>query len=509
MGSLGVAATAQQVFSPYEEVYLRMSRAFKHLNKEHWAVHCVCTITHTPQPSNQNSTATALREAWKQLAIEYPGLMVRAIDFTKHLPAFDETNLEIWASQTFFLAPDSKNNNHNNDADTIIAETGPRDLPSLCFLPHSSEIVLLSQHWRTDALGCCMLLDRLFQILASQEDRILIASSSQEGHRPQLSPCMEVAAGSSLTDNTSIQIFARERIAAFHAKAVKSGGLPFEGDNKRLPARTKHKETTFNIEQTESMVKSCRNLQISVSAAIHTALARTYFSFSSAADDDDDEEEEKEEEEKRKQIRKEGYTTVMAVNMRPFLQKPYRSPAHACQTYVSSITPTVPYEDAFVDAARALTTQYQTWCTPQLIESLAWMYKINAEMLFGSSKSTSSSSAVAADEEDDEDEKEKKKEETTSVPSPVKPPSGVTLSSLGVVERYLGSGYGQHRRVLIDRFRFGVSMMTRQTLLYAWTFKGELTLSLNYNEAYYSDEAAQEILTRVRTFLAGGLDVQL
>jgi hypothetical protein len=91
--------------------------------------------------------------------------------------------------------------------------------------------------------------------------------------------------------------------------------------------------------------------------------------------------------------------------------------------------------------------------------------------------------------------------------APGKPPSGVTLSSLGIIDRNLRSDYGP--KLQIDKFRFGVSMMTRQTILYAWTFKGRLSLSLNYNEAYYSDSMASEVVSRVAWHLKEGLEVDL
>ncbi|KAL9639609.1 MAG: hypothetical protein Q9204_001019 [Flavoplaca sp. TL-2023a] len=453
MGSTHIAG--QQDFSPYEKVYLHMSRAFKHLNKEHWSVHCVCSIKPEVRTDGK-STGMGLRAAWKRLAIEYPGLTVRPVDSTKYFETLNETVLEAWADQTFFSIVEG-------DADTIVAETGPCDLPSLYFLPKSSEVVFLSQHWRTDALGCCILLDRLFQHLAAGEIEL---KALQEGP-PQLSPSMEIAAGASLEEDEEIQAYAREKIEAFHAKAVQSGGLPFEGDATRQPARTKHQESTLTVDETQAIVQACKSQDISLSAAIHAALARTYFSFV-----DDEEEKEK------------GYTTVMAVNMRPCLQAPYNSRAHACSTYVSSITPTVPYTAEFTDAARGLILQYKTWCTERFLKSLAWMYKYNAEKLFGP-KPTSSAAQVTS--------------------APPKPPSGITLSSLGIVERHLKGRYGDY--VTVEKFRFGVSMMTRQTLLYAWTFRGELTLSLDYNEAFYSEETAKEILTRLRAFLDEGLGI--
>jgi hypothetical protein len=208
-------------------------------------------------------------------------------------------------------------------------------------------------------------------------------------------------------------------------------------------------------------MNACKNKKISVTAAVHTALARTVFSYLT-----------------QKECQA-GYTTVMAVNMRPFLPPPFDGRKHACQTFVASITPTVHYDSGFVESARALTDEYHNWGSAEFMRSLWWIYvyhlaKVSAPRVNG---------------------------------APGKPPSGVTLSSLGIIDRNLRSDYGP--KLQIDKFRFGVSMMTRQTILYAWTFKGRLSLSLNYNEAYYSDSMASEVVSRVAWHLKEGLEVDL
>jgi hypothetical protein len=454
MGSVG--ELPQNQFSEYEKIYLRMSRAFKPLKKEHWAVHCVCSINHKPRTAGENTLDThkALRNTWKRLAVEYPGLTVRPVESTKHYIPLNEAVLEDWASETFFVQDEAC-------ADDIVADSEPRELPSFYYLPRASEIVFISQHWRTDAIGCCMLLNRFFELLESGDTQ-----SIAMGNISPLSPSLEIAAGASSEEDADIQSYAREHIDAFHAKAVHAGGLPFDGDATRPPARTKHHDLTFTASQTQRLVQACKGQQMSVSAAIHVALARTYFSFAKTAEE-----------------KQAGYTTVMAVNMRPHLQAPYHEPAHACQAYVVSITPTVPYVSDFPNAARALTLEYRSWYTEKLRRSLYWLFKYHAEKLFAPNTAKGQ----------------------TADPAP--PPSGVTLSSLGIVERYLEGRYGNC--VTVERFRFGVSMMTRQTLLYVWTFRGELTLSLDYNEAYYSYQMAAEVLSRLKKNLAEGLGVTL
>lgn len=437
-----------------------MSRAFEPLEKEHWAVHCVCSISYKPSTAGDRSLEAikALRNAWKRLAVEYPGLTVRPLESTKHYLPLNEAVLEDWACETFVVDDEAC-------ADDIIAKAKPRKLPSLHYLPQYSKIVLLSQHWRTDALGCCLLLNRFFELLGSGDAEYLAPKAISS-----LSPSLEIAAGASSEEDAEIQAYAREYIDAFHAKSVNAGGLPFEGDATRPPGRTKHHDLTFSADHTERIIQACKGQRMSVSAAIHVALARTYFSFA-----------------KTTREKESGYTAVMAVNFRPHLQVPYNEPTHACQTYVVSITPTVPFASDFSNAARALTHQYRSWYSEQFRRSLCWLFKYHNDKLFATPGPA--------------------KGQTDPAPlTPRKPPSGVTLSSLGVVEKYLRGRYGEG--VSVERFRFGVSTMTRQTLLYAWTFRGELTLSLDYNEAYYSRQMAEEVLSRLKSNLVEGLEMR-
>ena len=440
-------------FSGVEKIYRKMSTAFSHIGKEHWGIHCVCHFR-LSRSFGRRDPKIALREAWKALMLEYPGLSVTADDLTKVFVVPDVQATERWADQTFFVES-------ARSADTVIASSKPKDLPSLYYLPSSSEIIFLSQHWRTDAIGTCMLLDRLFSIMAQPQD---LGSSQGKPGIDRISPCLEEAARSSEKATQQLQNFAREYINNFHRKAVNSGGLPYKGEAATLPAELSHQEATLTRDTTRALVAACKSRDISVSAAIHTGLARTVFSFAPPEDQPTE------------------YTTVMATNMRTYLPAPYNDKTHACQTYVASITPTVQRSSDFATATAALTREYKTWHSEQFMQALREIYKYHAQKLFAPRPEGA---------------------------PPSKPPSGVTLSSLGVIEKYLAGDHGDDGAVQVDRFRFGVSMMTRQMLLYAWTFRGRMTMSVNYNAAYYDDEMACEVLARIKSTLEKELGVEL
>lgn len=491
-------------FSNVEKIYRKMSTTFSHLGREHWGIHCVCRLEF---PENGRDTVTAIRQAWKALVLEYPGLSVMPDGLeTKTFVALNSQAVSSWVDDTFLVVETPKS------ADAIIAEAKPKDLPSLYYLPASSELIFFSQHWRTDAIGTCMLLDRLFTLIAQQPVQALYSSSDNvDGHYvSKISPSLEDAAGSPQTGSSSpeLQGYARQYIEEFHKKALNTGGLPYKGDATILPGDTSHQNLVFTKESTAALVTACKSRKISVSAAIHTALARTVFSFAppsageSQTTTDDD------------------YTTIMAINLRPYLQAPYNTKAHACSTYVASITPTIKRDSSFADATAELTRQYKSWYSEKFLRALRGIYKEHADRLFAPPRlsqpvppATPPSTGVVANGD-------------TPPPPPPKnpnprpsPPSGITLSSLGIIEQNLKGDYyhqphhntgpSAQPNLHISSFRFGVSMMTRQMLLYVWTFRGKFTLSVDYNTEYYGEEMTREILRRVRKGVEGGVGVEL
>ena len=76
------------------------------------------------------------------------------------------------------------------------------------------------------------------------------------------------------------------------------------------------------------------------------------------------------------------------------------------------------------------------------------------------------------------------------------PASNATVSSLGVIERYMTSDHGA---LTVENFRLGSAIMTRQPSLYIWTFRGRLTISLDYNKSYYSIGAVTALLRSIRS----------
>ncbi|KAI1314102.1 hypothetical protein F5Y03DRAFT_336164 [Xylaria venustula] len=446
----------EREFGGAEKVYSHISRSFKVLGREHWGLYCVCTVE--VSQSLAKDIEDTLRTSWLALRQKFPSLAVVPSNAGKRFDVTNATTSEDWIAKTFFVK-------HDADPDDILASYPLRDLPSIYFFPTLSQIMILSSHWRIDGIGMCMLINCFFELVATGVSATVSEPCPADLNR--VSPSMEDALGAlAITElGPELEAFARKYIEDHHRKAVQNGGLPYRGDATSPPGNPARTAVSFTPTSTTALVSACRRWNISVTSAVHTALAETVFALSPDSP--------------------EQYTVVLSANMRDYLMPPYNSKEHAVQTYVTGITPTVVRGGPFRTRAYELTTFYRNWYSESFVRALRLVYRYHAEAM---TKPTAPQVNAA----------------------PAKPPSNVLLSSLGVVDKVLASQHGQGMRVVrVKDFRFGVSMMSRQMLLYVWTFGGRLNFSINYNDGYHSAHDVHGILRSVRNVLQRELEIEL
>ncbi|KAI1379521.1 hypothetical protein F4677DRAFT_335278 [Hypoxylon crocopeplum] len=435
-----------------EKIYRHISELFKPLGREHWGLYFVCDIELGAHLSSKDLT-TALRDAWKALRYEFPALSFRPDGLTKKtyvLP--DASSVEEWADETFFV-------DRSTDPDGILASYPARDTPSMHFFPESSQVLFLCSHWRIDGIGTCILMEHFFSLLTAATPSPVLKSRINDLHK--ISPSLEDALGAPTAETPEIQALAQKKIAEHHKNVVHAGGLPYRGDATTRPGCPTRTAITFNKASTATLIAACKERKITVTSAVYAALATAVFSLSP------DEAPEK-------------YAAVMSVNMRSYLEPPYGSKDHAVQVYVTGRSPTVGRDSTFNQKTEHFMAYCKNWCDEEFIRSHRVATRHHYEAMF-------------------------KRPEGTQPP---KPPSSVTLSSLGVIEKNLPSQYGGGAVKLTD-FRFGVSMMTRQIMLYVWTFGGRLTFSVNYNDAYHDVAAASGLMEFIRQTLKKEMGVTL
>jgi hypothetical protein len=96
------------------------------------------------------------------------------------------------------------------------------------------------------------------------------------------------------------------------------------------------------------------------------------------------------------------------------------------------------------------------------------------------------------------------------------PPSSIPLlSSVGVLDKYLGREFGEPERGpgrgrgrwLIEDVWIAMTMLSAEIVAWLWSWDGEVTLSASWNEAYYTEEEAGRFLALLREELLTGLAV--
>lgn len=468
-------------FGGSEKIYHTVGGLFAHLKKEHYRVHCACTLEFGAAFQGR-VPAAAVKEAWKILRTELPTLCVVADGPShKRYRALDAQGEQDWLDRTFVLESAGKTSNE------VIARE-PSDLPTLHFLPSSSEVVFLCSHWRIDALGTNWILDRLFTLLASPE-----AAKPVPPTIDAISPALEIAYGSQEPWTPEQERYARFHIQRFRENSFPNDRLPYKGDAKTPPGNPVRETIIFTPESTASLIAACKSYDISVTTATMSALGQAVFQL---ADLDN-------REPKREKC---DYTFATSINVRPKLRSPYHTRAHATQTYVAGTGCRVRRGVSLIESAQALRQHFKVmYNDDRILQSLRAIYKFNSDATPVNQKKTEGTANGMVPSPDGA--------ALAEHASPPSPPSNITISSLGIIDNYVTGEYGKgpdgKPAVRVSEYNFGIDMMTRQMVTYVGTFQGRLQLAVSYNDGYYDKDVPKDILIRLKDALAEGLGLEL
>jgi hypothetical protein len=93
-----------------------------------------------------------------------------------------------------------------------------------------------------------------------------------------------------------------------------------------------------------------------------------------------------------------------------------------------------------------------------------------------------------------------------SAPVPV-PSSNAQLSSMGRLDHMLGERYGAD--ISVRDFWITLDMATPDTVVLMWTFKGQLTFAVGFNEVFHDYASMRWLLTLVKEEIEAGLSLEL
>ena len=311
------------------------------LGREHWAINSIASFK--PLGGFQNEDLSALfLNAWKVLRFHHPSIAVRAANDTSliyNVP--DAAALHQWATETFQVI-------ESKTADDIIPNVKPNSSATLAYLPASNEILGHTAHWRTDGVGVILLIDKVLELATSPtlpDPNTLMWG--QETAR--LAPPIEDAADIPIAPTDAIKNLSQKYVETFF-QAAGAVGIPYKSET-TVPGGTRSSRLIFSPSETNLVASQCKAKGFSVTSAVHASVAATNYALASLEDKD------------------KHYTSTIRFDFRPYLPKPYSTPAYASGLYTTGWMKTVPASASWIENAKAYNEEYRKGLNKDFINS--------------------------------------------------------------------------------------------------------------------------------------------
>ncbi|KAI1737841.1 hypothetical protein F4680DRAFT_460188 [Xylaria scruposa] len=364
--------------------------------------------------------------------------------FIYTVPA-DRAALDAWVSRTFSVAADAA-----SSAD-VIPTFRPTPYAKLVYVPRSGELLFHTAHWRTDGIGVLLLLDAFLAIAYTPRLLADPASSLAWGTEiARLAPSVEDAACMPSQPTPAQEERAAALVETFE-HTVGAIGIPYLGNAMTLPAGTHSAVFALGATTTEEVLEACKARGVSVTAAVHASVAGANYAL---AEDTGQEK---------------HYTSTVRFALRPHLPELHSTPASAAGLYTTG----------WQERAHMYNEEDRKGTTRDFLDA----HREYARQLVELVRQGGESGAL--------------------------PPSDVDISSIGVAEKLIRPSYGSLEASFeVRAVSVGVEILSRQAVVFVWTFRDRLNLSVVYNEAFHSGEQMSRFVDTVKIELLEGLGVR-
>ena len=424
-----------------EPVFLYFGNATASLaqGREHFVIYSIIKVETTAKLEVEN-----IEHAWKSLRFEQPGLATTADarDWSMHYRVPDKAALQDWVSQMVQVV-------RNGPAAQVYAILDSIHTATIYWLPDSNELIFRLPHWQADGIGSWLLWDAFLTKLCNAKS----APQPKWGEEvANLKPSLEA-------------IWAHGEIEAKHAEKGEKNLMfwltqaPGVGPPTMTPAigKSQYTELIFDQETTSKIIEKCHEQNITVTAAVHAALALANNSVEQRVDDP----------------RTANYVSMIIFNVRNYLGELYAKSESAANLYFTNLAIVAPIGN-FKDMSRHFQNHYKG-----VVKDLHSMAQVTSQFEKAVSQMVQSPAFHAAPVQGD-----------------------ALLSSLGVAERFFKRRYGD---VEIVDLRNGADIVLGLAMVFVYTFGDRLRLTYYYNEAAQDGKMIRRILDGTGEFLKQGL----
>ncbi|KAK0379653.1 hypothetical protein CLIM01_02980 [Colletotrichum limetticola] len=409
----------------------------------HWMIGCSVTLQNQDESIDKEGS---IRRAWKIVAKDFPCAGAVVDSASREIVVGEDAITDEWLQKSFLV-------HDGTTVDEVFSAFKSQFHITLHYVRDSNQLLLQSPHTLIDGRGMLYLYHALFTTLAALPD-----DNSQTHHEtsgaPNLSKPYDDWLGVSATPSEknfadAQSIFQR---VLQQEKPIRLPGVDFT----TTPQRPVHRDLEVDEKTSSTIISACKEKGVSVTSAWHAALALTTQKLQSEAGEDGS-----------------SYVQFTTIDLRrhfPSSFVPYKHSIGSLQTALP-LAADLSKDSTFDALSKSLHQQYKApfafadndfgYLTPYMAMSRQIL-------------------------------------ESGGVP----PSSTPSLSSMGVVDDYLQRQYGAWE---VSNFWVSSTMMTGDFQMYLWTFRGKLTFSVCYNEAFYSMEKVDRVLGSTRDELLLGL----
>lgn len=482
-----------------EEFYAAIAKQWEGSNRMYFALTGHLSLRLTVQQNDRRATERrvdeALGKAWQALRHDHPGIASQTLldlntgTFTKMF----KTDRFGWFDETFVCV-----NTRQTGTEWANSDPPAPKLPTLFVLsPKTSgedqhirrDIVLRSPHDIMDGIGALLLFDKLLQHVSDAFDQgdSYVVPLSDVHLKERLSPPYRIAAGVPPKPTAAIekrlQQLASDQDKDAETEQIPMAGLPFkQGETK--PQVHKRVELTLTEDETLKLIRASKAVGATVTHVFHAAIALTLRNL----------------QEKTDEARRVQYVNYILRNERKACKPPYNGRQHPASVY-HSVSPgklvvemNVPSsasdaesnlsadKEEFLRLVRLMTDYYHA------VRNDADHYAI-APYLWAKAVPKLPVPLDAAN------------------PLPIPPPElhpSVSISSMGKIDDIISPERGSisvsNPWVTGEELRSGLG-------LFLGSFKGTLSLSAAYNDAWHDEDEINEFLKHCLDVVNLGLEL--
>ncbi|KAI1346654.1 hypothetical protein F5Y01DRAFT_321540 [Xylaria sp. FL0043] len=434
-----------------ELMFKSMASAGRHHAREQSVLCGTVRIAFTPDTTHVEQR---LRSAWATLRLRYPDVAVVLVDNEKvYQPITSPDDLETWVASTFHVETAVKS------ADELFSRhvTLPVESASCYWVSASSELAIVSSHWRWDGRGHMMILHEFLSLLTAPE--LDTTSHGPGSEAAQLVPSLDEVLNVPHPP-LSEWLTRADTLLAPMMEGHSSIGLPATVGS--LPGDTLRIETVIPHEATSALRAGCRARGIRLTAALHTSLiATTAYYYQRDVDHST------------------KYKSWAAFDLRKYCPAPFHGPLHGPSVRMIGWPLVVDATDDWDSLAKRIQSVYEQSFAPEdsdlMFVRAPYMEQMTRMLMAMMTAAT----------------------EATPATEPV-------LSNLGVLDDYVQAQYGD---VAVRNVWLGVHMLIPQLGVYTWSWQGCLHISISYNESFYQAAFVKEWLEKVKVNLFTNLEV--